>query len=267
MKHDYVYLAGLPRSGSTLLANILAQNKKLYPTPTSGVPELVIGIRDGWGRIAAMRASQAPLETKRRVTRGVIDSYYQDVKQPVIVDKSRVWPILYETLDWMFNKPPKIVVTVRDLPECVASFEKLFRKHNLTGSYPIPPKADFSSVGARVKFWQSPQGEVGAAYNILLEASNRGLAPKLHWVEFTDLTNDPETALKKLYEYIEQPYFEHDFNNVEQTVRDNDDIWGIPSLHKIRPKVAHIIPYAPTVIGQFGEELKGKEFWRRFTQN
>lgn len=41
-------MAGFPRAGSTLLANILTQNNKLYPTPTSGLVGSVINLKDNW---------------------------------------------------------------------------------------------------------------------------------------------------------------------------------------------------------------------------
>lgn len=33
----YYFISGLPRSGSTLLANILAQNPRFHATATSGI--------------------------------------------------------------------------------------------------------------------------------------------------------------------------------------------------------------------------------------
>ena len=35
------YNSSLPRAGSTIIQNILAQNPTIYPTPTSGVFEIV----------------------------------------------------------------------------------------------------------------------------------------------------------------------------------------------------------------------------------
>ena len=39
------YQSSMPRAGSTLLQNILAQNPSFYVTPTSGLLELVFGAR------------------------------------------------------------------------------------------------------------------------------------------------------------------------------------------------------------------------------
>ena len=39
------YQSSLPRAGSTMLQNIMAQNPEIYATPTSGVLELIFAAR------------------------------------------------------------------------------------------------------------------------------------------------------------------------------------------------------------------------------
>lgn len=48
MNKSIYFLAGLPRSGSTLLANILAQNPSIYVTPTSGIVDMLVQVRNSW---------------------------------------------------------------------------------------------------------------------------------------------------------------------------------------------------------------------------
>ena len=47
------YQSSLPRAGSTLLQNVLAQNPDIYATPTSGVLELVF-VDLGWRLITML---------------------------------------------------------------------------------------------------------------------------------------------------------------------------------------------------------------------
>jgi hypothetical protein len=42
------FQSSLPRAGSTLLQNILAQNPSIYATPTSGVLELIFAARGNY---------------------------------------------------------------------------------------------------------------------------------------------------------------------------------------------------------------------------
>ncbi len=57
MKKLIYFLAGRPRSGSTLLANILAQNREIYVTPTSGIVDMLVQVRNAWDLNDAFQAS------------------------------------------------------------------------------------------------------------------------------------------------------------------------------------------------------------------
>ena len=86
------FVAGLPRSGSTLLCNLLMQNPRFYASATSGLCEVLRGLRDGWVNVPAMRAM--PEEECRRVLldtlRSVLWAYYEHVEQPVVFD-NQTW--------------------------------------------------------------------------------------------------------------------------------------------------------------------------------
>ena len=46
--------------------------------------------------------------------------------------------------------------------------------------------------------------------------------------------------MKKLYEFFEVEYFQHDWNNIRQITSENDEAHGIFGDHKIRTKLAEI---------------------------
>jgi len=43
--------------------------------------------------------------------------------------------------------------------------------------------------------------------------------------------------LQKVYAYLGVPEFAHNFNDVAQVTQEDDQAYGIPGLHEIRPKV------------------------------
>ncbi len=51
------------------------------------------------------------------------------------------------------------------------------------------------------------------------------------------LASNPDTELKKIYNYLELPYYQHDFNNVQQLTFENDIIHGIFGDHQIKSQV------------------------------
>ena len=58
------YQSSMPRAGSTLLQNIIAQNPSFYVTPTSGLLELVFGARLNYTNNAEFRAQDSALMKK-----------------------------------------------------------------------------------------------------------------------------------------------------------------------------------------------------------
>src|SRR3989344_3597345 len=89
------FISGLPRSGSTLLCNILAQNPRLHTTATSGIMDIMFMVRNNWDTLVEFRAHPDE-EAKERVLKGILESYYATADKPVIFDKSRGWVSLLE---------------------------------------------------------------------------------------------------------------------------------------------------------------------------
>jgi sulfotransferase len=79
------FLAGLPRSGSTLLANILAQHPRFHVTPTSGIVDMLVRVRNGWDENDAFRAMDRPLseQVKETVLKSMLQGYFAHVEQPM----------------------------------------------------------------------------------------------------------------------------------------------------------------------------------------
>ena len=45
--------------------------------------------------------------------------------------------------------------------------------------------------------------------------------------------------MRLIYEFIEQPHFEHDFNNLEYQENEFDEKMNTPGLHTVRRKVTY----------------------------
>ena len=130
-KHFH-FISGLPRSGSTLLCNILNQNPRFQATSTSGVLDMLLAIRNNWNNIVEFKATRNEF-AKIRVLRGMLESFYADIDKPVIFDKSRGWPGFLEMAENLIGNKAKVLVPVRDIREVLSSFEKLYRKESVSG--------------------------------------------------------------------------------------------------------------------------------------
>ena len=125
------FQSSLPRAGSTLLQNIIAQNPDFYATPTSGVLELVFAARGNYTDSPEFKAQDADLMRTGFLSfcRNGMDGYYNAITdKKYVIDKSRGWGIHYDFLNLIYPNP-KIVVMVRDLRDIFASMEKNYRKN------------------------------------------------------------------------------------------------------------------------------------------
>ena len=230
----------MPRAGSTLLQNILAQNPDFYVTPTSGLLELVFGARLNYTNSAEFKAQDAEAMKKAFLSfsRAGMEAYFQALTdKPYVLDKSRGWGVHFDLLKMIFNEEPKIICMVRDLRQILASMEKKFRQnpdiyraienHNtLSGTTTLKRVA--------LNLQTSP---VGLALDRLQEIHHRGWEKKILFVRYEDLTAKPKETIQKVYAYLGVHEFAHNFNQVDQVTQEDDQAYGIPGLHEIRPKV------------------------------
>lgn len=255
------FISGLPRSGSTLLSNILAQNEKFHVTSTSGILNILVMIRNQWDNFEEFKASPDDA-AKKRVLKGVLDAYHNEDK--IIFDKSRGWLAYLEMAEMILGRKAKVLVPVRDLRDVIASFEKIWRENTKLRplSQEVANLADWQTLDGRCKIWANSAQPVGIAYNRIKDALQRGFKDRMHFVRFEDLTSKPERTMKKVYAFLEEDYFEHDFENVEQVTQENDLLaYGIPNLHTIRNKVEAMEPQWPAVLGNAATDFANQELW------
>lgn len=260
MEKRLVFNSSLPRSGSTLMQNILAQNPRFYASASSGLLELLFASRGNFSRLPEFHAQDAEEMRKAFMgyCRGALLGYYEGLTdRPVCIDKNRSWLHAYHWLS-MFYPKPKIIVCVRDLRAILSSMEKLFRaKRYLADPLDAPDRTQMVTISARISTWLSGP-PVGIAVQRLTEAIETNTVAQCHVVRFEDLTQRPAEVMKKVYDYLEEPYFEHDYEHVAQSTQENDWQAGIYGDHRIRPKVEPVPLDYNQVLGKDRcEQIKG----------
>ena len=261
------YLGGLPRSGSTLLCNILAQNKHLYVSKCgTGCAEIIHRIKKSWPELLEHKAEGINHEQMRNVLISVLNSYHY-TNSDYIVDKSRNWISMFETLEYIQGKKPKIIVPVRNMTQIIASFEKLYRKglgQSSAFNFNQNVYDAAQTVEGRCSLWCDADNMVGIAYNRVKDIISRGHKDDVLFLEFDLLTSNPTRAMELVYNYLELPYYQHNFDYVEQYTEEDDlNVHGIPDLHTIKNKVQPLVDDSREILG---DELYNKysnlEIWR-----
>ena len=259
------FIAGMPRSGTTILGNILAQNPRFYVTPTSGLVELLGGMRNNFDKIGDFRAAPNE-EGKMGAIRGTLHGFFDPVDRPVVFDRNRAWIYELEMVEVLLRRKAKVIVCVRDIGEILVSFEKLWRDNKAFRSLITQEKnaIDFQSLEGRCNVWLQPTQLVGASYLGIQDAVARGFRDRMHFVHFDYLTRNPAGAMQEIYRFIDEPAFAHDFEHVEQVTVEDDLYHGLKGLHDIRPAVRPIPHRAKEVLGALADKYKGPFIWDEY---
>jgi sulfotransferase len=261
MEKKYHFISGLPRSGSTLLTAILLQNPKFHSNISDQLSGFVLSVIETLGRDPAGRTTVSQ-EVMLDVINGIFDGYYKKIDKEVIFNCSRGWTREVEYL-YSINKEFKIICCVRNFNLILNSMEALYKKRRLIDSssnHPIYVNNTLT-VWHRTNFLAN-DSFVRAAYNNVKEAYYGPYREHLLFVDYDDLTKKPKQTLYQIYKFIGEPYyFDHDFDNVEYSNFEYDEVLSMPGLHTVKRKVEYNEPKI-VLPPDLMETYSKWEFWK-----
>lgn len=91
---------------------------------------------------------------------------------------------------------------------------------------------------------------MNAPIDVIYDVILRKISQKCLFIKFEDFTLDPESQMKRIYDYVEIPYFKHDFNNVQQFTYENDVFYRPFGEHLVRGKIEPVPDDYLTVLGK-----------------
>lgn len=239
MQTKIFFQSSLPRSGSTMLQNLMGQNPDMYVTPTSGLMELIYAARNNYSNAIEFKNSLQP-ELMRKgfaafCNAGLHAFASAVTEKKYYMDKGRSWGFYLDWLELFMPYQPKVICMIRDLRDVFASMEKNFRKQ---------PDKDFNIINwntlqstileKRMDMWaNSPP--IGIALDRLYAVLQNGNGAKILFIKYEDMCLRPEIEMSRIYNYLEIPFYKHDFENIQQITHEQE----IESLrlidHKVRP--------------------------------
>ena len=214
------FCGGLPRTGSTVLMNILQQNPRIFTTGTCALPELLhthilikSRFRESFQAMSIDQADSAMFGLIHGATKG----WYEGLTyKPVVISKNRMWSDLFHLYEHS-----KYIVTVRDLRDIVESFEKIntrtlalhsfgdqniftpaMHKHEKYKHY-FEESNSFSTALTR---------EIPRMMEIFTKRKNNVL-----FIRYEDFTKEPIYILKNIYNFLGEDWFEHNLNQISQS--------------------------------------------------
>jgi sulfotransferase len=244
MNKTYYFMAGLPRSGSTVLSAILNQHPQIYSSPQTDLLELMYTLENKIPTLESYRANLL-FDSYQSAISSLPDSFYQSIPKPVVIDKNRAWgtPYNWDNLSSYLNPDGKVILTMRPILEVLASFLKVAQKtEEETGLAPFyNPDLWVSSyrtkADAQVDNLMALNGKIDQAiFSIANLIKNH--RDKVHLVWFDDLLSSPKQTLKSIYDFLEMPPFSNDFDNIQEVDSHNDfEGYGLLGLHDIKKKL------------------------------
>jgi sulfotransferase len=240
MDKNYYFLAGLPRSGNTLLSSILNQNPEIYSSPISPVVEYMWICHLSSQSHESAQTNAYPERSKRVVSK-MLDTYYSDIEKPVVFDRNKCWATSanIQMINHYLDFKPKIVFTTRPIIEILASTiailkDDLVRIMNDTEFVTDPNLTQNDNM---CDFLMSDYGQVGSLYISFYSIDNLN-DNSIHVVKYEDLLSTPQETMDKIYDFLEIKRFDHNFTNIRKVDKDFDEKVGLTKdLHKIRRKL------------------------------
>ncbi len=244
---NILFVGGLPRTGSTLFMNLLAQNPRFMCSPTSPLVELFMSLSGSYASSNQAKAWLPQEEILSNFNSGRLGLLQYWASNALLakstatwyVDKSRWWSGQYNSLKEIIDQP-KMIIMIRDLRGILGSMERIWlSRPDLTSSTELL----LPSVVERVNAWLEPTAEpVGASLSRLRDLFNKDYTKNMLFVRFEDLVNKPQETMNQVYAYLEEFTYTHDINNVKQTTRENDVFHAPYGIHTVKSTVTPTTP-------------------------
>lgn len=219
------FLAGLPRTGSTLLTCLIGQNPDVHVSGSSPLARLMMGAyetcetyaREGLVRVRRTDFTHELLTEIPRL-------YYRDVQQRYILEKDRAWA--HDPLGFLeyIEPEPRVVVLLRNIPEIVRSFV-----HVKVANGDVLPERDLLVQGT------DPMLD---ALRNTVKALQSG-DDRFLFGTYDQLVHDPQRFTNAVYQHYGWDGYSHVYDNVEDLHLEDDAAEHTQGLHDVRPSIEH----------------------------
>jgi sulfotransferase len=219
------FLAGLPRTGSTLLTAILSQNPDIQAEGSSALVELMWQNQKMFSEndnIAGAIRNTNREHTAKDILESLPHNYYKDSRK-IVIDKNRNWthPNNVEMIKDYIDENPKIIVVIRPIIEILESFYFIYKKNNQIGEF---EEAMFN--------FENPLISPFLSLIYGLEANKENF----FIITYSDLVKNTKETIVELYNFLEIPLYEHSYCNIQSDFPEGD--YGFDGLHEVREQIS-----------------------------
>ncbi len=269
-------MAGLPRSGSTVLSAILNQNPKIHSGPSSPVLSTMFVIENHLNN-DELFYSYPKIQQGKNIISSIVEQYYSDRDEEIIIDKNRAWTSRINYIEEYLNIKAKIICPVRNVNEILSSFIRMIRRNPFKEGQDRINFIDEQLVklnipindSNRCEYIIGSQGILGQSLHSIAEALNSGFVDRLHFVDYNKLVNEPQKTINGIYKFLGEDTFIHSFDNIINDYRERDlETYGIKDMHEVRKKLFSTSPDPKEILSSdILEKYKDMEFWKNLKEH
>jgi sulfotransferase len=267
---QFFFMAGMQRSGATIISAILNQNPDIWASPASPLFRMMTTQLQSHNELENIDFNRS--EAIDSVIRSIPHTFYADKKAKYIIDKNLNWPnpLGAEVIFKYITQKIKFICPVRNVLDVIVSFDTIINanpdsKNNimdelvLSQTFAGKPLAD-----RRADFLMRHDKDIALSLDFMQHATMPEFRHLFHFVDYDDFIKNPEQEINKIYDFLEIPKYNHEYQNiVDSTGISRESLTGIKDLHTIRHTISKISRRPEDVL--LPETIKrysGLEFWR-----
>ena len=205
------FLLALPRSGNTLFGSLMNQNPDIGVTANSITLEIMKDVF--LLKQTDVFQNYPDHQSLDNVLDNVYKNYYQNWPYKYIIDRGPVFtPGNQQLVEKHLKQPIKCIIIWRDLLDVLASYIKWFENEPSA----FPNKYDKRNIEEKLWMLMNTEGAIAKeliAIQNALQPENRS---KCHFLKYNDLVTNPENEIRKIYSFLEIPYFNHNYKSLNQ---------------------------------------------------
>lgn len=204
-----------------------------------------------------------PAERRKNVLRGLFTSWTANLSvNTTLFDTNRMWTAYLPAILSLFPDA-KVICTVRSVAAIMDSIERLARVNPTIPSY-LFSDDERANIYTRTDTLSQRNRMVGASWCALKEAFYGPNANHLLVIDYDYLARAPHKVVSLIYQFLDEPPFQHDFENIQYDEPEFDDALRMPGLHKVRPRVS-FEPRTSVLPRDLYERFAAQNFWTEAT--
>jgi sulfotransferase len=195
--------------------------------------------------------------------KGMLYGAYEKVSKEVVVEKSRRWANDVALIRKLTDSDPRILAPVRPIPEIISSFILVSRKSGAISKI----EDEVRSANRESNSWSLSR----IIWEKYIYSSWRGFKSGYEknpecflLLPYENIVNNPADTMKQICNYLDIDDFTPETNGLSNPNPEDDSVYGIPGLHKVREELKITSPPAWDVLGEECYEFwasKRMEFW------